>query len=80
MGTIMCCGIEKVINSALNFVEEVKEHVKNTEIDEELAEKRMEVCKTCDQYTGGFCSACFCFLKIKTKWVSSKCPLEKWEI
>ena len=60
-------------------------------IDPDIAEWRMSVCKTCEQFEpdGAKCRVCGCYLDIKTKCSVSRspkrpfgeithCPLGKW--
>jgi hypothetical protein len=44
----------------------------------EGAEIRMEICKVCDFYKGGICTACGCILKVKTNDETQKCPEDLW--
>lgn len=46
------------------------------ETDESKA--RLEICKTCDQWTGTRCKICGCFTQLKVKIPEEKCPLNKW--
>ena len=46
----------------------------------ETTDNRISICEECPRlikltYT---CSKCGCFMKVKTKFEQSKCPLEKW--
>lgn len=44
------------------------------------SEKRMELCKACDnfQQTIKICKQCGCFMPIKVKLIKSECPIGKW--
>lgn len=53
------------------------------EVEQPEADRRMEICKSCNSYNPKLvmCSECHCFLIFKTKLKSSfggKCPLGKW--
>ena len=50
------------------------------QVTEEEFNKRIDICKGCDQYNSGQnrCNHCGCFLKVKASWNSEKCPLGKW--
>jgi hypothetical protein len=41
---------------------------------------RFSICQTCSQLLPivNVCKQCGCFMNIKTRIYSSKCPLEKW--
>jgi len=46
----------------------------------ELAEQRFDICKTCPELIKltGQCKKCGCFMALKTKLESAKCPIGKW--
>jgi len=48
--------------------------------DKELADKRMEVCKSCEHFVKFTtqCKRCGCITKLKTKLANQHCPLGKW--
>lgn len=44
-----------------------------------ISEKRMDICKKCDRLDRfKRCKECGCFMVIKTKIKTAKCPLKKW--
>jgi len=43
-----------------------------------LAHTRLEICKTCPEWTGVRCKICGCFTKLKVRLEKEKCPLGKW--
>jgi hypothetical protein len=49
-------------------------------VSDEEQTRRMEICKTCDQFAQEDirCRKCGCFLQQKTSLTASKCPLNKW--
>lgn len=48
--------------------------------DDETANKRYDVCKSCDFFVKMThqCKKCGCFMNLKTKLEAAKCPIEKW--
>lgn len=53
---------------------------KKPKMSDELAQKRMEVCSTCEhliQLTKQ-CKKCGCFMPMKTKLEEATCPVGKW--
>ena len=50
-------------------------------LNSKLLKKRLKVCETCPFYDPVLvkCKACKCFLKIKARIKSAKCPQDKWE-
>lgn len=49
---------------------------KNT--SEEEYHKRLLVCSTCEEFNNNRCNKCGCYLKLKAKMATEKCPLGKW--
>ena len=49
-------------------------------LKKEEAQKRFDICKTCEKIMLPvyMCSECLCFMKVKTKLTISECPLKKW--
>ena len=43
-------------------------------------ERRLKICRTCEKYEPFLtrCKECGCFLKLKTWFMNSSCPLDKW--
>jgi hypothetical protein len=48
--------------------------------DEELATKRLSICKECPFFISltGQCKQCGCFMNAKTKLSKATCPEHKW--
>jgi hypothetical protein len=55
-------------------------------VSQEEAQRRLEICKgneeyyPCDYYfkATGNCKRCGCFVKLKTKFKTQSCPINKW--
>lgn len=48
-------------------------------VDTPLHAKRMNICKSCPRLNAlNFCMECSCYMPLKTRIDSTKCPLEKW--
>jgi len=47
----------------------------------EIAEQRIKICEQCEQLDKEHyrCKECGCFMRFKTEWPFSKCPLGKWD-
>jgi hypothetical protein len=46
---------------------------------QELAQKRYDICKTCEEFTGvKTCKQCNCFMPVKVKFAQAWCPKTKW--
>jgi hypothetical protein len=46
--------------------------------NEELQQKRQNVCDLCKLYINRRCSKCGCFMAVKIKLQTSSCPEGKW--
>lgn len=53
---------------------------KTRHIEESIAIKRLEICKSCPELISlsTQCKKCGCFMAIKTKLEAAKCPIGKW--
>lgn len=45
-----------------------------------IAEQRYSICKACPEFISlsTQCKKCGCVMKLKTKLISARCPIEKW--
>lgn len=64
--------LNQLENAALSKIADVA--------DEELAEKRMDICRQCPFYLSMThqCKKCGCIMNLKTKIRDAKCPIGKW--
>ena len=72
-----------LIDQMSNLVKTVKEISESPELSEqELYDKRMEICKGCGHYDKRNVKvrACGCFLKAKARFKKPSCPLDKWPV
>ena len=47
-------------------------------LSSEEERKRFDICLSCQYYESGRCSQCGCFMKVKVKFSTSKCPVGLW--
>ena len=47
--------------------------------DSPMSERRLAICKGCDQWTGSRCKQCGCFTGLKVRLPAERCPMGKWE-
>lgn len=70
------------IQMAKNLASATKDHAKAgfAQAQDELQAERLEICKGCEFYIPAQdrCGKCGCYLKSKSAWKSSKCPIGKW--
>ena len=65
----------------MSIVDKAKEYVQETFlVEKEVADKRYEICKSCDRFAKFTtqCKECGCVLLLKIIVPSFKCPLGKW--
>ena len=64
--------LNQLENAALSKIADVA--------DDELAERRMEICRACPFYVAltHQCRKCGCIMNLKTKIRDAKCPEGKW--
>lgn len=87
-------NIFKIWKSKGEILEGISNSIFKKEDVEEVAEHRINICKACELYdepgegcfvpgTGPCCNekkgGCGCSLKLKTRSLSSECPLKKWD-
>lgn len=72
---------EMVSSFAVAAAQHVKSGFKKAEPEE--IERRKKLCSECDKMgtSGrweGRCMVCGCFMGVKAKWATAKCPVNKW--
>lgn len=40
--------------------------------------RRLDICSPCENNIKGICDECGCILKLKARWKSENCPIDKW--
>lgn len=45
---------------------------------EQLRNKRLKICKSCDFFKKNTCQKCGCLTNVKARLETSKCPINKW--
>ena len=61
-------------NNEETFYEDLK-------VDQQIYEKRLNICSTCDRLMNGMCRLCGCFVELRAVQKVRKCPdlPAKWE-
>lgn len=71
-----------MIEKLISFNESLNNYINSEqpEVTDQVFFRRMVVCKDCEFYkkTLSRCDKCGCFLHIKARWATEKCPLDKW--
>jgi hypothetical protein len=50
----------------------------NSQIKEEILEKRLNICKDCANNKLGVCTKCGCVIKLKAWFLGEQCPIGLW--
>ena len=45
---------------------------------EGICERRLALCKACDQLNSGTCMGCGCLVELKAAYKNEKCPFRRW--
>ena len=69
----------------MSFIEKLKsaktkivDSIKILQVDDDIRDARLEVCKSCEHLSYHVCTQCGCFVQAKAALISAKCPLNKW--
>ena len=70
------------VQMAKNLASAAKDHAKTgfAHAENEVQESRLEICRGCEFYIPeqDRCAKCGCYLKSKSAWKASRCPVGKW--
>ena len=63
----------------------IKEHLsripEESKADKELYERRLELCRGCDNLVSGTCIKCGCYVELRAAFANQRCPdvrAKKW--
>ena len=72
-----------IMEQAGNLLHESVEFAKSgfQTLNEDEFHRRIDICRACPAFDAdqGRCKECGCFMKVKAKMETAKCPLNKWE-
>jgi len=72
-------GVPITPKTAKDLMKAARDMILRNQVSQEKADKRMQTCLGCPEWTGNRCRECGCFMKTKTTLKSSECPLGKWD-
>ena len=52
--------------------------LENDRIDEKVYQKRLSICRSCDNLLSGTCLSCGCYVEIRAAVKKGRCPEKKW--
>ncbi len=47
-------------------------------VQEQVYEKRLVICKSCDRLSEATCQACGCYVELRAALRHGRCPYKKW--
>ena len=47
-------------------------------VPQQVEEERQKICDDCEHSNGRQCLVCSCYIPLKTKLSTEKCPIQKW--
>lgn len=82
--------LREIFNNRKQILEGIKNNIFKKEHVEQIADIRLNICKMCEHYdddgtgclvpgTQPCCGECGCSLALKTRSLSSACPVSKWD-
>lgn len=73
-------GIPLTKETAESLTRATRDFLGNNRVGLGERERRYGICLMCPERRGARCSKCGCFLKTKTIFANSECPLGKWDL
>ena len=74
------CLLRDMAKADIANIEKYKDAVKQSDrVFDTVYEERLTVCKQCDYLTAGTCSACGCYVELRSLYKDGKCPYKKWK-
>lgn len=79
-----CCGaitVNKKIQNALDALGRVVNAAATGDqvfVNQQVKDRRLEVCKKCPSFEQGKCLRCGCFVDLKARLRTERCPEGKW--
>ncbi len=73
---------EYAINNDKIDLRSIPRRIKNVMLhDQDIIDRRLSMCQGCEHFISATsqCKKCGCFMKVKTKLATARCPVGKWE-
>ena len=73
---------EYAINNDKIDLRSIPRRIKNIMLhDQDIIDRRLSMCQGCEHFISATsqCKKCGCFMKVKTKLATARCPVGKWE-
>lgn len=73
------CLLRELAEADAKMIENYKNAIKEQDrVEEEVYEKRLQICKECELLNAGTCGACGCYVELRAAAKVGKCPYKKW--
>jgi hypothetical protein len=63
------------MDNLYDYIERLEADIKT---DQDLYDKRLSICKSCDYLSEGMCRACGCFVELRAAIKTNVCSYDKW--
>jgi len=73
-------GVPVTIDTAKSLSRAAMDFLSNNRVSLTERERRYNICRECPDRKHDRCSLCGCFIKTKTIFSNSECPVGKWSI
>ncbi|MAH50982.1 hypothetical protein CMI37_34515 [Candidatus Pacearchaeota archaeon] len=72
--------VQEVVKTQKFDLRGMSDRLKNVMLhDQEVIDKRWDICKGCEFLNDNKCEKCGCYMKVKTRVATARCPVGKWE-
>ena len=72
--------VQEAVKSQKFDMRGMSDRLKNVMLhDQDIIDKRWDICKGCEFLNNNKCEKCGCFMKVKTRVATARCPIGKWE-
>ena len=72
--------VQEAVKSQKFDMRGMSDRLKNVMLhDQDIIDKRWDICKGCEFLNNNKCEKCGCFMKVKTRVATARCPVGKWE-
>ena len=72
--------VQEIVKSQKFDMRGMSNRLKNVILhDQDIIDKRWDICMGCEFLNNNKCDKCGCFMKVKTRVATARCPIGKWE-
>ena len=72
--------VQEVVKNQKFDLRGMSDRLKNVMLhDQDIIDKRWDICQGCEFLNNNKCDKCGCYMKVKTRVATARCPIGKWE-